>query len=322
MIIAKYREVWYKQKKYFINYAIIAVMEKIKQLAIIGATASGKSGASIEIASRLDGYILSLDSLSIYKEIDIASAKPTLEERQGIPHFGIDVLYPDQAFDVTEFIALYQEAYAKAQEDNKPLVIVGGSSFYLKVLIEGISVLPTISQESKDKTQEGLNNLKDSYDMLYALDPEYMGSIASNDRYRIEKALDIYHETGFAPSAYFAQNRPQPIIQGKLPIYSIATNRAVLRERIKLRTHQMVKQGIIDEVCYLEKKYTHSPNPMKSIGIKETLDYLNGRYNKEILIEKIITNTARLAKRQTTFNNSQFADKVVVSLEEIYKIEV
>ncbi|MEA2029564.1 MAG: tRNA (adenosine(37)-N6)-dimethylallyltransferase MiaA [Campylobacterota bacterium] len=295
-------------------------MKTIQQLAIIGATASGKSGASIEIASKLDAYILSLDSLSIYKEIDIASAKPTLEERQGIPHFGIDVFYPNQAFDVTEFIKLYQEAYSKALEDNKALVIVGGSSFYLKILIEGISKLPTISQESKNKTQERLKDLSSSYAILYALDQKYMQNIALTDRYRIEKVLDIYHETNLAPSHYFSQNSPQPIIQGELPIYSIATNRQVLRERIKLRTYQMIKQGILDEVCYLEKKYTRTPNPMKSIGIKETLDYLDGRYNKNIMIEKIITNTARLAKRQSTFNNSQFEDKIVVTLEELSKL--
>lgn len=292
-------------------------MKSVKQLAIIGATASGKTGASIAIAQKLDAYILSLDSLSIYKEIDIASAKPTLEEREGIPHFGIDLLYPNEAFDVTQFIQLYQEAYQKALTDNKALVIVGGSSFYLKMLIDGISKLPTLSQQTIQKTQEALKNLSDSYAMLYDLDQEYMLRIASTDRYRIEKALDIYYETGLSPSEYFAQNPPKSIIQGNLPIYSIATNRAVLRERIKLRTHQMMQDGLIDEVAYLEKKYTRKYNPMKSIGIKETLDYLDGRYDREMMIEKIITNTARLAKRQNTFNNSQFEDKIVVSLEEL-----
>lgn len=292
-------------------------MKSVKQLAIIGATASGKTGASIAIAQKLDAYILSLDSLSIYKEIDIASAKPTLEEREGIPHFGIDALYPNEAFDVTQFIQLYQEAYQKALTDNKALVIVGGSSFYLKMLIDGISKLPTLSQQTMQKTQEGLKHLSDSYAMLYDLDQEYMHNIASTDRYRIEKALDIYYETGLSPSEYFAQNPPKSIIQGDLPIYSIATDRAVLRERIKLRTYQMMQDGLIDEVAYLEKKYTRKSNSMKSIGIKETLDYLDGRYDKAMMIEKIITNTARLAKRQNTFNTSQFEDKIVVSLEEL-----
>jgi len=289
----------------------------MKQLAIIGATASGKTGASIAIASKLDAYILSLDSLSIYKEIDIASAKPTLQERQGIKHFGIDEIYPNEAFDVTQFIELYQRAYSQAQMDNRTLVIVGGSSFYLKMLIDGISDLPSISEATKTKTQEALKNLTKSYQMLLSLDSEYMSNIASNDRYRIEKALNIYFETGATPTEYFRANPPQSIIQGALPLYAIATDRAVLRERIKLRTYQMLQDGLIDEVCYLEKKYTRVPNPMKSIGIKETLDYLDGRYDKKMMIEKIITNTARLAKRQNTFNASQFEQKRVAGLEEI-----
>jgi tRNA dimethylallyltransferase len=297
-------------------------MKKIKQLAIIGATASGKTGASIAIAQKLDAYILSLDSLSIYKEIDIASAKPTLEERQGIVHFGMDEIYPNESFDVTQFITLYQKAYKKAVEDNRALVIVGGSSFYLKILIDGISGLPTISPQTMQKTQEGLKNLEDSYAMLYDLDKKYMQNIDANDRYRIEKALDIYYETDLSPSEYFQANPPQSTIQGTLPIYSIATDREVLRERIILRTHQMINDGIIDEVCYLEKKYTRKPYAMKSIGIKETLEYLDGRFNKTMMIEKIITNTARLAKRQNTFNNSQFDNKIVVSLEEIDQVNI
>jgi len=297
-------------------------MKKIQQLAIIGATASGKSGASIEIASRTDGYILSLDSLSIYKEIDIASAKPSLNERAGIVHFGIDEIYPNEPFDVTKFIELYQKAYNQAQKNNKTLIIVGGSSFYLKMLLDGVSRLPHISSQTLAKTQEGLQNLHKSYAMLLALDGKYMANIASNDCYRIEKALNIYFETGLVPSNYFTQNPPQAIIQDPLPLYSINTNREILRERIKLRTHQMVENGIIDEVAYLEKKYTRSPNPMKSIGIKETLEYLDGRYCKETMIEKISTNTARLAKRQNTFNNSQFQDVIKISLEDLYKIEV
>jgi len=120
-------------------------MKTFKQLALIGPTASGKTALSIKIAQQMNAYILSLDSLSIYKEIDIVSAKPTLEERAGIEHFGMDYLYPDESFDVTTFIKLYHEVHAKCLEDEKNLVIVGGTSFYLKMLIEGISELPSIS---------------------------------------------------------------------------------------------------------------------------------------------------------------------------------
>lgn len=108
------------------------------------------------------------------------------------------------------------------------------------------------------------------------------------------------------PTAYFRDHPPASVINGSLPIYQIDIERELLRKRIGLRTVQMLKEGLIDEICMLEKKYTRSPNCMKAIGIKETLDYLDGVYDRKMLAEKITTNTARLAKRQTTFNNSQF----------------
>ena len=292
----------------------------MKQLAIIGQTASGKTALSISVAKKLDAYILSLDSLSIYKEIDIASAKPSTKERAGIRHFGIDALYPNEAFDVTTYIELYNQAYMTAKSDHKNLIIIGGTSFYLKILIEGISSLPTISADTKTTTREHLRNLQDSHDMLRDIDPEYMENISSNDSYRIEKALDIYIETGLAPSIYFSENPPSPVIKEQIPIYQIDMERSKLRERISLRTEMMIKDGLIDEVAYLEKQYGRTPNCMRAIGIKETLDYLDGIFDKKMLIEKITTNTARLAKRQATFNSSQFADTIQATAQELEEI--
>jgi len=294
-------------------------MNTFKQLALIGPTASGKTALSIKIAHQMDAYILSLDSLSIYKEIDIVSAKPTLQERNGIEHFGMDYLYPDEPFDVTTFIKLYHKVYDKCHKENKNLVIVGGTSFYLKMLIEGISNLPSISNETKEKTARYLMDLQKTYTWLYELDPAYMEKIESNDTYRIEKALNIYLQTGITPTEYFKQFPPIPTIKDPLPIYQIDIDRNVLRERIVLRTNMMIKDGLIDEVCMLEKKYTRAPNCMKSIGIKETLAYLDGIYDKKMLAEKISTNTARLAKRQTTFNNSQFENVIKGTVEELEK---
>lgn len=268
----------------------------------------------------MNAYILSIDSLSIYKEIDIVSAKPTLEEREGIEHFGLDYLYPNESFDVTTFIKLYHEVYHKASQEGKNLVIVGGTSFYLKMLIEGISTLPNISKATRNESKEYLRDIQKTYQWLYNLDPDYMSNIEANDPYRIEKALHIYLETTFTPSEYFKQFPPLPAITAPLPIYQIDVNREKLRERIALRTKSMIEDGLINEVCALEKKYSRAPNCMKAIGIKETLAYLDGVYDKPLLIEKITTHTARLAKRQRTFNNSQFDDIVKGSVEALEKI--
>jgi tRNA dimethylallyltransferase len=291
----------------------------VNQLALIGPTASGKTALSIKLAQQTNAYILSLDSLSIYKEIDIVSAKPTPEERSGITHFGIDYITPDKSFDVTTFIKLYHEVYAKCQEEGKNLVIVGGTSFYLKMLIEGISELPSITPETKQKAQHSLQDLHKTYQRLATLDEPYMSHIKATDPYRIEKALHIYLETGLTPSEYFKRFPPKPTIEAPLPIYQIITDRETLRKRIALRTKMMLDDGLIDEICMLEKKYTRAPNSMKAIGIKETLAYLDGIYTKQMLAEKITTNTARLAKRQTTFNNSQFDNVIKGTVEELQK---
>jgi tRNA dimethylallyltransferase len=290
-------------------------LKTFKQLALIGPTASGKTALSIKIAQQMNAYILSLDSLSIYKEIDIVSAKPTLEERAGIEHFGMDYLYPDESFDVTTFIKLYHEVHAQCLEDEKNLVIVGGTSFYLKMLIEGISELPSISIETREKANSYLHDLQKTYEWLYSVDETYMSNIEPNDPYRIEKALHIYLETGLTPTQYFKQYPPKPTVTEALPVYQIDIERETLRERIALRTNIMVNDGLIDEICMLEKKYTRAHHCMKSIGIKETLAYLDGVYDKKMLIDKITTNTARLAKRQTTFNNSQFHHVIKGSVE-------
>lgn len=279
-----------------------------KQLAIIGSTASGKTSLAIKVAKQLDAYILSLDSLAIYKDIDIVSAKPTLDEREGIKHFGIDVITPKNTFDVTVFIALYHDVYQQCQEDGKNLIIVGGTGFYLKMLLEGVSEVPNISQKTKDEASIHLQDLDSAYEYLYTIDPTYMIQIKPQDAYRIEKALHLYLETLLTPTVYFKRFPPKPTIVNPLPIYQIEWDRTLLRKRIALRTQIMLNDGLIDEICMLEKKYTRTPNCMKSIGIIETLGYLDGKYDKKQLIEKITTHTARLAKRQTTFNNSQFKE--------------
>ena len=280
----------------------------MKEIAIIGSTASGKTGLSLEIAQQTNSIILSLDSLSVYKEIDIASAKPTALERGDIIHFGIDEVYPNEEFDVLQFIDCYKRAKNYAQEHGNNLIIVGGTGFYLKALIEGLST----GVDSRIKLDIPVH---EAYDLLYSIDKEYMQKIERNDRYRVEKAYAIYKDSNLAPTQYFKENPKVPIAPD-LKLFEILWDRDELRRRISLRTKQMFKDGIIDEVIYLENKYTREPNCMSSIGIIETLEYLDGKINKEQLEEKISINTAKLAKRQNTFNRGQFNQMQVSNIIE------
>jgi tRNA dimethylallyltransferase len=274
-------------------------------IALIGPTASGKSDLAIEFALKHNYEILSLDSLSIYKEVDIASAKPSKEELNLVKHYGINEIYPNEKFNVMKFIEIYEKI------KDKKIIIVGGTSFYLKAMLNGISKLPKISEKIKKES------LKYNWEYLYKIDKEYASQIKPQDSYRVSKAIEIYLATNKIPSIYFKENPPKAIIND-CKIYEITIDRNILRERIKLRTEKMFKQGLIDEVAFLEAKYKDRTLPtLKAIGIKEVLDFFDGKYNKETLKEKIITNTARLAKRQQTFNKTQFTNKTSLTLEEL-----
>ncbi len=289
------------------------------ELAIIGPTASGKSDLAIKIAKKIDAYILSIDSLSIYKEIDIVSAKPSKKELQEVKHFGIDLLNPNEYFSVEIFISLYKEVSSLCKKEKKNLIIVGGTSFYLKSLLNGLSDIPKMTKEAAERAKKRLGDLQSCYHFLYELDEEYMKNISPSDRYRVEKALLIYEASGLTPSQWFEANPPKPIIQN-LPVYNIDVSREVLRERIKKRTLKMVELGLIDEVCRLEQRYTRLPHSMGSIGIVEVLEYLDGKVTFEKMVENISTHTAQLAKRQQTFNRTQFENVVNAPLEKLEKI--
>ncbi|QKF58222.1 tRNA (adenosine(37)-N6)-dimethylallyltransferase MiaA [Aliarcobacter lanthieri] len=274
----------------------------MKEIAIIGTTASGKTSLSLEIASKTNSIILSLDSLCVYKEIDIVSAKPTKEEIGDIVHFGIDEVYPSQTFDVVEFLNLYKKAKNFALENEKNIIIVGGTGFYLKALIDGLS----IGVDTKINLDKSID---EAYDFLYNIDKEYMQKIEKNDKYRVEKAYAIYKQTNLTPTEFFKQNPKTPLAKD-LKIFEILWEKEELKNRIALRTNQMLRAGLIDEIIYLEKTYNRSPNCMSSIGIVETLDYLDGKISKKELEEKIVLNTTKLAKRQNTFNKGQFENKI------------
>lgn len=277
----------------------------MKTIAILGSTASGKTALSIELAQKYNAHILSLDSLSIYKEINIAAAKPTLAERKGVCHFGMDVLSPSEHFDVTMFFTLYKEAYEAALNEGKNLIIVGGTGFYLKAMMEGLSTKPEIPLHVKEVIENHLLHLEASYALIQEHDPLYADKIAQNDRYRIEKWLEIFLTTHEIPSLYLTQAKQEPIIK-EVALFEIDVPKEVLAQKIALRTQMMIKAGLIDEVFYLEKQYTRAPQCMKAIGIKEVLDYFDGKFKMQGLEERIIINTIHLAKRQRTFNTSQF----------------
>lgn len=288
----------------------------MKTVAIIGPTASGKSELAIECAKKCGAVILSLDSLSVYKEIDIASAKPSKEERDEVLHFGIDLIYPNENFSVAHFLKEYEKAREYAKKNGKNLLITGGSSFYLKTLIDGISPLPKLSHQTVEKVKRVMADKSEAYRLLESIDKEFANNIEPGDSYRIEKGLCIYFQTDLPPTQYFKKH-PKRAILKDVEIFEIYVDRDLLRKRIESRTDKMLKTGLIDEVAALEKKFGRSYPSMKAIGIAETLAFLDGKLDLNGLYEKIVTNTYRLAKRQQTFNKTQFKEIIRGKREEL-----
>lgn len=285
-------------------------MQEITQLAIIGTTASGKSALAIELACEFDGVILSLDSLAVYKQIDIASAKPSPDELGLVKHFGVDLINPDDEFSVGEFFKIYKSAAKYATEQNAPLFITGGSGFYLKAMLEGLSpAVPKIDQND-------MPCLDEIYSTARQIDKNWADKFSHLDKYRLYRWWEIYKFTGEAPSEFLAKNTQEPLIKN-LQIFDILWDKEELRSRIKIRTKEMIKQGLLDEATGLFNKYPQQTKSLQSIGLKESKEYLDGKIASLQELEDLIsTHTAQLAKRQRTFNKSQFKDKFTSDLKE------
>ena len=265
------------------------------QFAIIGTTASGKSDLAINVAQRLNAAILSLDSLCLYKEIDIASAKPSKNELELIRHFGIDLISPDMEFCVGDFINEYNHALAYAKSQNIPLIITGGSGFYLKSMLSGLA--PKIEPIKIEISDDEI------WDLAMKIDREFCAKFSKNDKFRLRKWYQIYAQTSKIPSQWLRLNTGEPVIKN-LTIFELVWDKFELIERIKIRTKNMLKNGLIDEAKDLFKRYDSALKPLNSIGLKETKEYLDGKIDIDELSNLITIHTTQLAKRQRTFNKS------------------
>ncbi|MBS4235361.1 tRNA (adenosine(37)-N6)-dimethylallyltransferase MiaA [Campylobacter vulpis] len=261
------------------------------EFALIGTTASGKTALANALALKFDAVILSLDSLCVYKEINIASAKVEKEILEKIAYFGVNLLSVCEHFNVGLFIDEYQKAKTFAKEKEKPLIITGGTSFYLKTMMNGLSA----KIEEKPTT---LSN-DEIYTLCLQIDPEF--KVAKNDSYRLKKWLNIYEITKELPSEFLRRTKKEGVLKD-LEIYELHWDKEELKKNIQKRTKLMLKQGLIEEARGLFTHFDANLKPLNSIGLKETKAYLNDEISLKELEELINTHTAQLAKRQRTFN--------------------
>ncbi|WP_104637180.1 tRNA (adenosine(37)-N6)-dimethylallyltransferase MiaA [Helicobacter felis] len=281
-------------------------------IAILGASGSGKSALALKLAQDLDAEIFSLDSLSVYKDFNIAAAKPSAQDLQHIKHYAVNILDIHQPNNAPLFAQELQRALRHTQK--RVLLLVGGSGFYLKSILEGLSPMPSISEGVRVHIRE----LANPYGFLAQIDPTYAHKIHPKDTYRIQKGLEIYLATNTPPSVYFATH---PKIPFHLPVklYALSLPKEILRAQIAQRTKNMLRQGIVAEVESVARQYGSDHQPFKAIGPKECLGYLQGKLNLQQLEEAIYTHTCQLAKRQATFNKTQFKDITPLEVNPLYE---
>lgn len=263
----------------------------------------GKTKLSIELAKKIDAEIISADSMQIYKDMDIGSAKPTKEEMQGIPHYLLDFLEPDKRFSVAEYKLMAETKLQEILKRGKTPIIVGGTGLYINSLIYGIEYSDIKIDEEYRKELDTIakeKGLETLYDMANKIDPEAMKIISKNDKKRIMRVLEIYKSTQKTKTEQEAESRKKGI-KYDYRVFAINMDRELLYERINLRVDQMINDGLVEEVKLLLNKYEEFPTAMQGLGYKETKEYLEGKLAKEELIEKIKMESRRYAKRQLTW---------------------
>ena len=270
--------------------------KKNKVIAIVGATASGKTSYAINLAKEIGGEVVSADSRLVYKGFDIACAKPTLEEQDGVPHYMMDIVEPEFEYSA----GLYEQDAKRIVYDilsrEKTPIVAGGTGLYFRVLLENFD-LPKVEGDFEYRKKMGEYDKTELFEMLKKQDPISAERIEQNDKKKIIRALEVLHLTGKPMS------ENQGIKEPEFDVEWIGCNfpREVLYERINRRVDLMFENGIIEETQNLIKKHGRIGNIVDSIGYKEVLAYLDGVYTLEEAKDKLKQNSRNYAKRQLTW---------------------
>lgn len=275
-----------------------------KVIAIAGPTASGKTALAVELAKKINGEVISCDSMQIYKDMSIGTAKPTVEEMDGVPHYLIDFVSPDERYSVADFKRDAEEKIEYVLSRGKVPILCGGTGLYIDTLVLGIDY-PEIEldQEYRDelmKKAESEEGLKELYEEAKSIDPEAMEKISENDKKRITRVFELYKATGKTKTELEKISRSNGV-KYDYRVFAIDMDREKLYDRINRRVDIMIEQGLIDEVRNVIDKYDKFPTAMQGLGYKEVVEYFDGKLTKQEMIDKIKQETRRYAKRQLTW---------------------
>lgn len=275
-------------------------MKRIKIISVVGPTASGKTALSIEIAKKYNGEIISADSMQIYRGMDIATAKPTKEEMQGIVHHLIDNVNPEDEYSVAQYVKDARNAILDIDSRGKTPILVGGTGLYVNSLLDNVQFSES---PVDDELRRKLNSLstEELLPILYDVDSESYEklSIEKNHK-RIVRALEIYYQTGKPKSFVDKEAKSIPSPYDAVKIGLNANDRQFLYDRINTRVDLMVDMGLLDEAKKFLSKNLSSTSS-KAIGYKEFIPYFNGESSLEECKNLLKMETRRYAKRQITW---------------------
>jgi tRNA dimethylallyltransferase len=285
--------------------AHVPVSEKVRVIAVAGATASGKSALAVEIAKRYNGEVVSFDSMQIYKDMDIGTAKPTTAEMEGIPHHLIDFADPKAPFSCAEYAELAKVTIAEIAGRGKLPVMCGGTGLYLDSVIAVSNVQPSGSNELRRELDNIAASLtpEEFHDILRECDPESADKIHPHNVRRVIRALEIFRHTGVTKTEWDRRSKETPAPYDATVIGINYTDRQRLYDRIDLRVDIMIENGLVEEARRLYESGALDPRGggIQAIGYKELIPYLDGAISLEQAREQIAQSTRNYAKRQITW---------------------
>jgi tRNA dimethylallyltransferase len=279
--------------------------EKPRVATLVGATASGKTAVAIALAQRIGAEIVNADSLQVYRELDIGTAKPTFEERSLVPHHLIDVVAPPDPYDAARYCREGRQVLAGLEGRGVPPLVVGGTGLYLRALLSGLFAAgePTTQVREHLRRELEIMGLPSLYQRLLHLDPATADRLHPHDTYRIIRALEVMEATGKPLSEFIAAHRFQDAPYQVLKL-GLALPREELYRRIELRVEVMLGQGWLEEVRGLLSRYPQDLKPLQALGYRHLINYLTGRWSLEEALTLLARDTRRYAKRQLTWSGS------------------
>lgn len=271
---------------------------------LMGPTASGKTALSVQLATQLNGEIISVDSALVFKGMDIGTAKPTLTERQGITHHLIDILDPTEAYSTGQFKSNALTLMQDIHQRGKIPVLIGGTMLYFNALNNGLDVLPEANPLIRARLDDELATLGKEilHQRLAKVDPESAARIHPNDPQRIQRALEVYEISG-EPLTSFFKGHQEALPYHIIKLIIAPQERATLHETIAKRFKAMLQQGLIGEVdaLYQRGDLNEKMPAIRAVGYRQVWSYLQGDYDYATMVEKGIIATRQLAKRQFTW---------------------